>query len=173
MACLTINGIGGICNSSIGGIKKIAMVPFSDFEITTQAAGEITAMTSSTTPVGYDFLKDNSSLTSAFVGDNIMASSHIEDSVAITFRKMSIELRQELTELIKDDVVIFITDNNLNTWAIGTDRGALLTDSAGFTTGLGMTELNGVQVTFKTMETYLPLGVDLTAVGEPFLSLLS
>jgi hypothetical protein len=89
------------------------------------------------------------------------------------FRKMSNTLRNEIMELVRDYVVIFVTDSNNITWMIGSDRGMTLSASAGGQSGSKLEEMNGETLVFTGNETFKAYTMDLTAIGEPFLSQLS
>jgi hypothetical protein len=176
MACMTLKGISyDLCDSSIGGIKKVAIYEKSDLALSTMTVvdGEVTALTASAPGFSYDFLKDNSNWVEAIVGDGILASVHFAPTVTLMFRKMSNTLRNEIMELVRDYVVIFVTDSNNITWMIGSDRGMTLSASAGGQSGSKLEEMNGETLVFTGNETFKAYTMDLTAIGEPFLSQLS
>lgn len=176
MGCMSINGVSyDLCDSSIGGIKKVAIYEKSGLDLTgmTVTDGEITALTASEAGFNYSFLKDNSNWVESINGDGILASVHFAPTVTLVFRKMSNTLRNEIMQLVKDYVVIFITDSNDVTWAIGTDRGLSLSASAGGQSGSKLEELNGETLVFTGTETYKAYTVDLVSVGAPFEDQLS
>ena len=171
MGCMTIQGISyDLCDSSRGGIKRVAIYEKSSLDLDTMVVtdGEVTSLTASSPGFTYNFLKDNSNWVEAIVGDGIISSVHFTPTVTLMFRKMSNTLRNEVMELIKDYVVIFITDANDTTWMIGSDRGLVLAASAGGQSGSKLEDGNMETLVFTGAETYKAYTMDLTAVGAPF-----
>ena len=158
MACLTIAGYSKGCDASYGGIKKVAIYEKAGLDTTgmTVTSGEITTLSvlGGYTGYSYDFLKDNSNWTEPIVGDGIVSSVHWTPNVNLVFRKMSNALRNEITELAKGEVVIFIKDRNDVIWALGTERGMQLVASTGGQSGSVLEELNGETLLFTGAESY-------------------
>lgn len=158
MGCITIAGYSKGCDASYGGIKKVAIYEKAGLDITdmTVVSGEITTIdiNSGYTGYSYDFLKDNSNWTEPIVGDGIVSSVHWTPNVNLVFRKMSNTLRNEIVELTKGEVVIFIKDRNDVIWALGTDRGMQMVASTGGQSGSVLEELNGETLLFTGAESY-------------------
>ena len=158
MGCITIAGYSKGCDASYGGIKKVAIYEKAGLDLSgmTVTSGEITSITidSGYTGYSYDFLKDNSNWTEPIVGDGITASVHWTPNVNLVFRKMSNTLRNEIVELAKGELVIFIKDRNDVIWALGTDRGMQLVASTGGQSGSVLEELNGETLLFTGAESY-------------------
>ncbi len=167
MGCITIGGYTRGCDASYGGIKQIAIYEKAAFDWTgaTIADGIISSVDiyDGYTGATYDFLKDNSNFTEAIVGDGILTTVHWTPIVTVMFRRMSVALRNEIMEISKGLVVIFLEDYNGLTWAIGTDRGLQLGASAGASTGNKLEELNGETLVFTGAETYKAYNIDITA----------
>jgi len=166
MACLSNSGYAKGCDSSYGGIKKIAIYEKAAFNLTgmTVTAGVVSASTlySGYTGYTYDFLKDNSNWTEAIVGDGIMTTVHFTPIITLVFRKMSNTLRNEIMELTKGELVAFLTDYNDVTWMIGSDRGLQLGAGAGGSSGSKLEELNGETIVLTGAETYKAYTIDVT-----------
>jgi len=167
MGCLTIAGYTKGCDSSFGGIKQVAIYEKAAFDWTgaTIANGVISAVTmyDGYTGATYAFLKDNSNWTEAIVGDGIMTTVHWTPIITLMFRRMSVTLRNEIMELSKGDLVVFLEDYNGLTWAIGTDRGLQLAASAGGASGNKLEELNGETIVIQGAETYKAYNIDITS----------
>jgi hypothetical protein len=177
MGCITNSGYAKGCDSSYGGIKKVAIYEKAAFNLTgmTVTDGTVSAVdiNEGFTGYTYDFLKDNSNWTEAIVGDGILTTINWTPIVTLMFRRMSVTLRNEIMELSKGDLIVLIKDYNDNTWMIGSDRGMTLVASAGGQSGSVLTELNGETIVLQGAETYKAYLVDLVAVGEPIKSLMA
>jgi hypothetical protein len=177
MGCISIAGYSKGCDSSYGGIKKVAIYEKAAFDWTgmTVTNGTVSAVTlyDGFTGFTYDFLKDNSNWTEAIVGDGILTTINWTPIITLIFRRMSVELRNEIMELSKGDLVVLIKDYNDNTWFIGTDRGLQLVASAGGASGNNLTEMNGETLVIQGAETYKAYLVDLDTIGDPIASLMA
>jgi len=164
MGCITLKGYTKNCSGSIGGIKKVVIYDKADLDLDnmTVTDGVITDLTAIGTGYSYDFLKDNSSWSEAIVGDGVIASVHFEPKVDLVFRRMSKELRNEIMELSKTDVVIFVKDKNSEIFVIGTDSGLSLGGSTGGQSGAKLDELNGETLSFTGKEGYKAYLLDST-----------
>jgi len=176
MGCITIQGYTKGCDSSYGGIKKVAIYEKAGINTTgmtvTDGLISVIEIYSGYTGYTYDFLKDNSNWTEAIVGDGVVATVHWTPIVNLMFKRMSVTLRNEIMELSKGDLVVFLKDYNDITWMIGSDRGLQLAASAGGASGNVLEEMNGETIIISGSETYKAYVVDLTAVGDPLESLM-
>ena len=158
MGWITIAGNAKGCDSSYGGIKKVAIYEKAGLDLTgaTITDGEITSIdiVAGYSGYSYDFLKDNSNWTEPIVGDGIVSTVHWAPNVSLVFRRMSNALRNEIMELTKGDLVVFIKDRNDIIWAIGTDNGMQLAASTGGQSGSVLEELNGETLLFTATESY-------------------
>lgn len=177
MGCITNAGYSKGCDASYGGIKKVVIYEKAGLNLDdmTVTDGTISALSvvDGYSGYSYDFLKDNSNFTEAIVGDGILSSVNWTPAVTLVFRKMSVALRNEIYELSKGLLVIFIKDYNDNTWVLGTDRGLQLVASAGATSGNKLEELNGETIMLTGAETYPKYLADLTSIGSPIADLLA
>jgi len=170
MGCMTLNGISGdLCTESRGGIKAIQIIEKKGLDIDgmTVVDGEITNLDILTgyTLSDYSFLKNNASWGEKSIGDGISSSISFGPKVNLTFRRMSKELRNEVMELSKGTVVIFVTDANNITWVLGTYAGLTLSASGGSQSGMKLDELNGEVLEFTGEETYKAYVIDPSAIN--------
>lgn len=171
MGCIAITGYAKGCDSSYGGIKKVAIYEKAALSWYGVVAGVVTGLTINTTGyTGYtfDFLKDNSNWTEPIVGDGITATVHWTPTITLVFRRMSAALRNQIMELSKGDLVFLIKDYNNICWIIGTDRGMQLAASAGGASGNLLEELNGETLVFTGSETYKAYEFNLTTVSAAY-----
>ncbi len=177
MACLSLAGYSRGCDASFGGIKKVGIYEYAAINWTgaTVTDGTVSALDvySGYSGFSYDFLKDNSNWTEPIVGDGKLTTVHWAPLITLVFKKMSVTLRNEIMELTKGSLAVFITDYNDITWVIGSDRGLQLVASAGGASGNNLAEMNGVTIVISGEETYAAYVADLTSIGEPILGVMS
>jgi hypothetical protein len=167
MGCLTISGYAKGCDSSYGGIKQIAIYEKAAFDWTgaTITDGIISAVTlyDNFSGATYDFMKDSSNWSEAIIGDGIQTTIHWTPIITLMFRRMSVTLRNEIMEMSKGDLVVFLEDYNGLTWCIGSDRGLQLAASAGGVSGSKLEEMNGETIVIQGAETYKAYNIDITS----------
>ena len=168
MGCLSLSTYTKGCDNGVGGIEKIALFELVDLSVNsmTQSGGTVSALdlaTSSVTGYTFEFTKDTSSFTEAMVGDGILANVSYQPLINLVFKKMSNSLRNEIAELGNGVLCAIVKDNNGIYWFIGSGRGLNVIAGAGSSTGVLLTDPNGVTVVLQGMEKVPAYTIDISA----------
>ena len=172
MACDLTRGRKEPCKDTVGGLKAVYFVDYSDLGTVTQTDDEITDMTGTFSAYKYE-LKGNSSFEQAVNSSRENGTTFFEQTLNLTLKKLSKEDHKEIKLLAYGHPHVAVEDYNGNVFIMGLENGA---DVSGGTivTGAAMGDLSGYTLTLTCMEVkpanFLDLGVtpDTAAVTYPF-----
>lgn len=169
MSCVqSLTGLIDDCSANfIGGANRqiylISRQGGSKLTLTEGVVSQIevsgSAITSSDVK-GYDFRKNSASLTSTLQTGDV---EYFESAISGTFAGLSVEKFAELSEVLKEAVIVIIADNNGNAWIIGGENGADVTNLVA-TTGTAKTDASQIECTFTAYEGHLPYALSSSLV---------
>jgi hypothetical protein len=143
MSCILTNGIPLGCLDSTGGIKNVLIAKYDDAATSfTEAAGVITAITSTETFYQFKFRNQTSSFTEEGGHSVENGTNFWTQTVNMIFHKLETDKRNAILLLAKTDLHIIVETQNGDYWMVGKSNGANLTASAS-ATGQAYGDLNG------------------------------
>lgn len=156
MACEIVQGGTIACRDSVGGsglsllIGEYGNVPQANI---TASSGVISAMTCSTGKrfFKYELDKENAQFNDNVITDVNNGTTHSEQTLTFTMKKMSAALRNNLLTLAYNRLIIVVKDANGVNYVMGQVNGADLTGNEG-TTGKALGDMNGHTLTFTAKE---------------------
>jgi hypothetical protein len=153
MACVLTTDVALACRDSVGGIKRIYVTELENKATLTASAGNITAFTLSTGKQFwiYDFDKETAECVEKIQTSVENGTVFYETELKIMLHKRSATLRNELSLLAQNRIMIIILDNNGVYWLMGENNGADLAPSES-TFGKAMGDANGYALTFIAKE---------------------
>lgn len=138
MACTnaTLSGLQNMCDSSLGGIKRVWLAPYS--------AGTATLATSASTQVSitgttssdwknYYLRKGSASMTSTLNKDAANGTNYVSTVLSMAFSKMETTKRVEIQAMALGDMMAVVQDSNDKYWFLGKDEPITATASTGVT----------------------------------------
>lgn len=155
MACNSLNiGRALPCTSSVGGIKAIYATPFGNLGALTIASGEITAVGNDGSIDLYKYdLEGSNGLEQAVTASTENGSVYYEQTLTMTLKKLDLASQQELIDLIKSRIQVFVEDQNGNFFLMGATNG-VVSSGGSITTGQAYGDLSGFSgLTFTAQET--------------------
>lgn len=161
MACVTLTkGRGLSCRSNASaGFKAIGLAAWED-GMFSPTDGELTALPAGLTAVyRYELKNSGNTYVEEITTDDEARSIGYSGTLSVVLQKLDLETRNEVAELAKGEVVVFIEANNGDIYLIGQEFGALLS-GGNANTGGAKTDFNGWNLTFTTSEAepYITLG---------------
>lgn len=166
MSCLQFTDYSRGCDNSQGGIKTVVLFELSSgSSYTLSADNELTGytMASDVDAYKFDFLKDNSNITDAIIGDGVGANISFQPTVNLIFKKNSKELLNNIMEMGKNYLVAIVEDNNGLYWTLGIERGLQVIAGAGASSGNLLTDPNNYTVILQGNEKLTMLETDISA----------
>lgn len=160
MACVTLTkGRKLACRTNASaGFKAIGIIPWEDGLITA-TDGEVATLPASIASIyRYELKNSGNTYVEEITTDDEARSIGYTGTLSVVLQKLDLETRNEVAELAKGEVIVFIEANNGDIYAVGTGFGALLT-GGNANTGGAKTDFNGWNLTFSTSE------------NEPYLTL--
>lgn len=153
MACDLSLGRLEPCKDSIGGIKAIYFVNFGDVTGVTYDVTDTDVIDSVTgTPNAYKYeIKGASSFTQNITSSRDTGTTYFEQSLELTFKKLSAEDHKELKLLSYGRPQILVEDNNGNIFFAGLEFGMEVTGGT-IVTGAAMGDLSGYTLTLTGQE---------------------
>lgn len=175
MACnITLSGITTDCTSSKGGIKKVALFPYSYLNsVVTFDDGVGTAYIEAnayTYCKPYSFKKNTGSMTSTATIDAANGTNYWTTELALQFAKMEASKRIEIQSLATGEVGALVNDSNGNWWVLGADEPVCATASTA-QTGQSKSDGNFYNITLTDESNALPYpasGSGLAKIEELF-----
>ena len=155
MACNSLSiGRALPCTSSVGGIKAIYAAPFGSLGALTITGGEVTAIGNDGTVDLYKYdLEGSNGLEQAVTASTENGSVYYEQTLTMTLKKLDLASQQELIDLIKSRIQVFIEDYNGNFFLMGATNG-VVSSGGSITTGQAYGDLSGFSgLTFTAQET--------------------
>lgn len=172
--CEIANGFMLLCKDHIGGIKELVIGPWSGNEVITLNNQEVVTDYSANAGDYFRFILPKHTGNFEETGNFDIAqgtAGFYTQTINATFHKLTALRRQNLQEMTKLRMVIFVKDNNDNYWLCGHESGMEVTAMT-TTTGTTKTDNYGYTITFTGEESkkaylvsdfsllHIPLGVD-------------
>lgn len=153
MSCVTLTkGRKLACRTNAsGGFKAIGLASWEDgmFEV---VDGELAEMPTGLTAVyRYELKNSGNTYVEEITTDDEARSIGYNGTLSVVLQKLDLETRNEVAELAKGEVVVFVETNAGEILLIGYEYGALLT-GGNANTGGAKTDFNGWNLTFTTSE---------------------
>jgi len=156
MACNIVQGDSIDCRDSVGGlglsllIGEYGNVPQANI---TASSGVISAMTCSSGKrlFKYELDKENATFTDSVMVSVENGTTHSEQTLTFTIKKMSASHRNNLLTLAYNRLMIVVKDANGINHVMGQVNGADLTGNEG-TSGKALGDMNGYTLTFTAKE---------------------
>jgi hypothetical protein len=161
MSCALTQGYTLGCRNSVGGIKEVRFIEFSNVTGVAITSGNVV---SGITTAGlkfykYELTKQTSQFTETVNPSTENGTIFYQQDLQIILNKMNANLRNELRLLGQNRLMAIVTDRNDTYWLLGSSNGLEL--SAGTSqTGTAMGDRNGYDVTFTALEEVPILTVD-------------
>ena len=155
MACNSLSiGRALPCTSSVGGIKAIYATPFGNLGLLTIVSGEITGIGNDGAVDLYKYdLEGSNGLEQAVTASTENGSVYYEQTLTMTLKKLDLASQQELIDLIKSRIQVFVEDQNGNFFLMGATNG-VVSSGGSITTGQAYGDLSGFSgLTFTAQET--------------------
>ena len=167
MACALTSDISLGCRDSKGGIKTIYVTELANKStLSANASGVITTFTLSTGKefFTYNLEKEHASLTetTAYAPENGTVFS--EQTLTFTLHKLQTTLRQELSLLIQNRVMVIVLDRNGKYWLLGKNNGMDVTNIESLT-GQAFGDNNGYNLTLVGREEDMIQEVDASLIA--------
>jgi hypothetical protein len=154
MSCLINDIIALDCMNSIGGVKEM-YVYAGDWDtnvVTTEVAGEVTALTGTGTFYQFYLPKDTASTTESINVSNVNGTVFYQPELTAVFQKLDAAKRNQILLLAQNRAlrVVFVDNNNIS-WLMGVERGCVMSAGSG-ATGTAVGDLNGYTITLQGQE---------------------
>lgn len=174
MACNLTRSRAEACKDTVAGIKKIYFADFGTLGTITSVDDEITDMTGTTvgavdnslTLFTYE-VKGNNSFETTVNASRENGTVFYEQVLNITLKKLTKEDHKELKLLAAGRPHVFIVDQNDNVFLMGKENGADVTAGT-VSTGNGLGDFNGYNLTFTAQEVSPPNFVEVDATSATF-----
>lgn len=167
MACALTSDLDLGCRDSVGGIKTIYVTELANKNtLSANASGVITTftLTSGKQFFIYSLEKEHAALTENTVYDPANGTKFSEQSLTFTVHKLQSTLRQELTLLIQNRVMVIILDRNGKYWLLGQANGMDVTTIEAVT-GQAFGDNNGYNLTLVGKEEAMIQEVDSSLIS--------
>lgn len=176
MACsTTLSGIARDCSSSKGGIRKVALFPYSYYgRIVTEngADGVALDVNAYAYMVPFNFRKNTSSLTSTLTVDAANGTNFWTSDLAMTFTRQELAKRVAVQSVVTAETGALVQDSNGEWYVLGSD--APVTCTAGTAnSGTNATDGNNYQITLQDESNELPFIVADTETNKQALSYIN
>lgn len=153
MACVTLSkGRKLACRSNAtGGFKAIGVVAWEDgmFDVTN---GELETLPTEIVSIyRYELKNSGNTYVEEITTDDEARTIAYNGTLSVVLQKLDLETRNEVNELAKGELSIFVETNTGEILLIGQEFGALLT-GGNANTGGARTDFNGWNLTFTTSE---------------------
>lgn len=169
MACtsVTLAGIALDCAASMGGIKKVWLVPYADVksaevDSSTNLIGIELETEASWKP--YEFRKETGSLTSTLTVDESAGTNYVANELSLVFTKMETSKRLEIAALSIGQVAAIVLDSNGKYWYLGKDDYVSASAGSGVT-GTAKGDQNAYTLTLSTDSESYPYEVDSATIA--------
>lgn len=162
---IVLAGITQDCTPSLGGIKAVYLIPYSDVTGVTVEDDKISAI--SLVPekkfLKYEFRKNTGSLTSTLTVDETAGTNYVANELALVFTKMETAKRLEIAALSIGHCVAVVEDSNGLYWYLGKDDYVAATAGTGVT-GTAKGDQNAYTITLATDSETYPFELADTAI---------
>ena len=167
MSCALTQGYTLGCRDSVGGIKEVRFIEFSNVTGVAVTSGNVVsgiATTGSTKFWKYELPKQTSQFTETVNPSTENGTIFYQQDLQIVLNKMNASLRNELRLLGQNRLMAIVTDRNDTYWLLGSRNGLELTAGTS-QTGTAMGDRNGYDVTFTALEEVPILSVSGTIIA--------
>ena len=165
--CATvIKGINASCDSSMGGVKKVYLLPNdSEFVLATGDTGtNVTGITSATTTAyEFNFKKNTVSMTSTLNVDAANGVNYISTELTMQFTRMETEKRTAIQALAIGQCKAVVVDANGEAWLLGYDE-PLEATAGTAQTGQAKTDGNFYSITLTDESVEFPYALTADAL---------
>lgn len=167
MACssITLSGLGIGCKNSVGGIKRMFVIPTADLTAapTIGTGGTITAITLATGKKFKTFAMnaETGGFVSTLNSDSKTGGMYFSSVISAQFAKNTTQKRIEFMALAQLDMVVVVLDNNGKYWYFGMNNPVYATGGT-WTSGTAFSDMNGATIELTDMSNELPYEVAVT-----------
>ena len=149
MACALTAGYTLACKDSVGGLKKVYIDNFEDVVYGAEASGVISGATGGF--FTYELPMNTAQFTETVTSSIENGTTFYQTELSIVLPKLTAAMRNELKLLAQAKLAVIAEDRNGSLWIMGLENGAYLTTGTS-ATGTAMGDLNGMTLTFTSME---------------------
>lgn len=162
MSCALTQGFNLDCRDSVGGVKAVHIIGFDDVTTVTSAAGVITGITKATAKQfwKYSLIKQTAMAEEAIQANEENGTVFIQQSIKFPTNKLQASVRNEITLLAKNRLMMVVVDGNGVGWLYGEVNAMLLNTGSKAGTGTKMGDRNGYELDFMGAEPSLAKQVD-------------
>lgn len=149
MACALTAGYTLACKDSVGGLKKVYIDNFEDVDYGAETAGVISTATGGF--FEYELPMNTAQFTETVTSSIENGTTFYQTELSIVLPKLTATMRNQLKLLAQAKLAVIAEDRNGAKWVMGLENGAYLTTGTS-ATGTAMGDLNGMTLTFTSME---------------------
>lgn len=163
MACTsaTLKGLPEDCQASMGGIKKLWILPYveGNFTLNTSDSGNtVSSITSSGDTKAFYFKKGNAQATSTLNVDAQNGVNYVSTEIQMTFTRQEASKRAEVNALTMGETSVIYLDANNHMWALGIENPVSATAGTA-QTGAQKSDGNFYQITLTADESGFPVEI--------------
>jgi|SanBayMetagenome_1026888.scaffolds.fasta_scaffold39951_2 hypothetical protein len=157
MPCLLTQGFLLDCNEGVGGVKEIFFCNWEDFQsgVTTDPATGLVDGLPTATIFRYQPNRNTGALTVVPTANLENGTLYYDQTVELTLGKLSNFKKQELENMSKAKLIVFVRLYDDQILMVGRTDGAFLT-SGSYQSGKAKGDLNGYQITVNAQEPAQP-----------------
>jgi hypothetical protein len=149
MSCALTAGYSLACKDSVGGLKKVYIDNFEDVDYGAVSNGSISTATGGF--FEFELPMNTAQFTETVTSSVENGTTFYQTELSIVLPKLTAELRNQLKLLAQAKLAVIATDRNGAQWVMGLENGVYLTTGTS-ATGTAMGDLNGMTLTFTSME---------------------
>lgn len=155
MPCINLSSNRGLSciGSNSGGVKAIGFVEYQEGLISA-TAGEVTTLAPITRIFRYRVQNSGNTWTENIVTDQENRTRSFDAELAVVLQRLDLETRNEIDEMTKGDLIVFVETNAGDIIVMGLENGALITGGSS-TTGGSKTDFAGYNLTISASETQM------------------
>jgi hypothetical protein len=149
MSCALTAGYSLACKDSVGGLKEVYLENFGDITYGAESSGVISTVTGSF--YKYELPMNTAQFTETVTSSVENGTTFYQTELSIVLPKLTASLRNQLKLLAQAKLAVIAVDRNGEKWIMGLENGVYLTTGTS-ATGTAMGDLNGMTLTFTSME---------------------
>lgn len=149
MACALTAGYTLACKDSVGGLKRVYIDNFEDVDYGAEASGVISTATGGF--FEYELPMNTAQFTETVTSSIENGTTFYQTELSIVLPKLTASMRNQLKLLAQAKLAVIAEDRNGAKWIMGLENGVYLTTGTS-ATGTAMGDLNGMTLTFTSME---------------------
>jgi hypothetical protein len=149
MSCALTAGYTLACKDSVGGLKKIYIDNFEDVSYGSETNGDISTATGGF--FEFELPMNTAQFTETVTSSIENGTTFYQTELSIVLPKLTATLRNELKLMAQAKLALIAVDRNGTQWILGLENGVYLTTGTS-ATGTAMGDLNGMTLTFTSME---------------------